>query len=72
MVLVLIVSEKMKNSTKVYAAAADDDANRKALHISCFCFTGEIKAVKKALVIKKNNIHVHIIEQNPKSGYIHI
>ena len=25
--------------------------------------------VKKALMMKKNNIHVYILEQNPKAGY---
>ena len=31
-----------------------------------------VKNCKKALMIKKNNIHVYILQQNPKSGYIRI
>ena len=49
MALALIVSEKMTEIQKVYAAADDDDDYDdnddagKAIHMSRFCFAGETK-----------------------------
>ena len=51
MALALIVSEKMTEIQKVYAADDDDDDNDdnddagKAIHMSRFCFAGETKTL---------------------------
>ena len=54
MALALIVSEKMTQIQKVYAADDDDDDNDddnddagKAVHMSRFCFAGETKTNDK-------------------------